>query len=101
MSDVILLTQGQVRKCEPISTAAAYRTDVATVVSQMEQDAKLWAHHYSTPVQALLWQQKAGVDKDTIKLELKWCKLRKRKVNPSLLTGQPSCRVVTLKARQN
>lgn len=42
MSDVILLTQGQVRKCEPISTAAAYRTDVATVVSQMEQDAKLW-----------------------------------------------------------
>ena len=65
------MEKSPVRKCEPISTAAAYRTDVATVVSQMEQDAKLWTQHYSTPGQAPLWQQiamnlsQAGVVRDS------------------------------------
>ena len=54
ISDLGETWQGQVRKCEPISSAAAYRTDVDTVVSQMERDAKLWTQHDSTPGQAPL-----------------------------------------------
>ena len=76
------------RKCEPISSAAAYRTDVATVVSQMERDAKLWTQHYSTPGQAPLWQQiatnlsQAGVGKETIKLESKVVQASKEESQP-------------------
>ena len=88
ISDLGETWQGRVRKCEPISSAAAYRKDVATVVSQMERDAKLWTQHYSTPGQAPFWQQiamnlsQAGVGKETIKLESEVVRASKEESQP-------------------